>query len=429
MAASVGMGAETGLPSFPGAQGFGCHTPGGRGGEVLFVTNLRDYVPGEESPLPGSLRAACEAKGPRTVVFRVSGTIPLKALLQISEPYLTLAGQTAPGGGICLKDHGTLVRTHDVVIRHMRFRPGDEVGMRLAEVGKKWETDALGGTECSNVVIDHCSTSWANDEVLSFTSCTDITVQWCLITESLNRSTHAKGRHGYGGLVAYMSDGRATQHHNLWAYHSSRCPRPGSGPDCKGPGLLYDFRNNVVFKGGTGYSAKGADKIRMNYVGNFILSSGAFSSTSGVKMYQSGNLHNREDTGWGMIRGQCTRMSEPFNVPAVRTDPAAEAFGRVLADAGATLPVRDAVDKRIVANVKEGRGSLIDTQSQVGGWPELESAPPPVDKDNDGMPDAWEEKHRLRSGVADNNGDIDGDGYTNLEEYLNSTDPRTRDSG
>ena len=411
------------IPAFPGAEGFGADTPGGRGGKVLFVTNLEDYIPGREKPVPGSLRAACLAKGPRTVIFRVAGTIGLKTHLRISEPYLTLAGQTAPGGGICLKNYGTWIKTHDVVVRHLRFRPGDEVGKCLAKEGKPWDTDALSATEFRNIVIDHCSASWANDEVLSLTKGTDITVQWSFITESLNNSTHAKGAHGYGGLVAYMDNGRVTQHHNLWAFHRSRSPRPGSGGDKDAPGLLYDFRNNVVYQGGKGYSRDGVDKIRMNYVGNYISKSGEFSSTPGVGIFLAGNLHNRKATGWDMIRGTYQKAQAPFPVPPVQTDPAESAFERVLATGGAILPQRDAVDRRLVDTIRDGQGSLVDSQAQAGGWPNLPQARPPVDTDQDGMPDAWETEHGLNPHHPGHNEDKDGDGYTNLEEYLNSTHP------
>jgi hypothetical protein len=415
------------LPAFPGAEGFGGYARGGRGGRVLFVTTLRDYELGKEERIPGSLRAACSAKGPRTVIFRVSGTIPLKAPLTIREPYLTLAGQTAPGDGICIKNHGVFIKgTHDIVIRYVRFRPGDTVGRRLANQGEKWATDALAGTRCSNVIIDHCSLSWANDEVLSFTYADDITVQWCFITESLNRSTHPKGRHGFGGLVAYINNGEVTQHHNLWAYHVDRCPRVGSGPDPDKPGLLLDFRNNVIVRGGRGYSAAGSDNVRMNYVANYIRNSGAFSATKGVRMHLSGNLHNGKDTGWKMVRGTCRRMPRPFPTVIVETDSAETAFERVLSSAGAILPIRDAVDSRIAENVRKGTGGIIDSQDQVGGWPELKSAPAPRDEDADGMPDGWETTHGLDVGTADNNGDVDSDGYTNLEEFLNGTDPGSK---
>ena len=411
------------LPAFPGAEGFGSDTPGGRGGKVLFVTNLDDYLPGSETPVPGSLRAACLAKGPRTVVFEVSGTIPLKTYLKISEPYLTLAGQSAPGGGICVKNYGTFIKTHDVVVRHLRFWPGDEVGRQLAKEGKPWDTDALSATECRNIIIDHCSASWANDEVLSLTKGTDITVQWSFITESLNRSTHAKGAHGYGGLVAYMDNGRVTQHHNLWAFHRSRSPRPGSGGDPGSPGLLYDFRNNVIYQGGKGYSRAGVDKIRMNYVGNTILHSGVFSATPGVNMFLDKNLHNGKETGWAMIRGTYQKAQNPFPVATVKTDSAESAYRRVLTSAGAILPIRDAVDQRIVESVREGTGKLIDTQSQAGGWPILEAAHAPADTDRDGMPDGWELKHGLDPHQPGAGQDQDQDGYTDLEEYLNQTDP------
>ena len=152
------------LPAFPGAEGAGANALGGRGGAVLFVTNLEDYQPGKETPIPGSLRAAVDTKGPRTILFRVAGTIPLKATLSVSNPFVTIAGQSAPGGGICLKNHGMNVNTHDVIIRHLRIRPGDEVGRALAKEGKDWSTDALSiNTPSRDVIIDHCSMSWAKE--------------------------------------------------------------------------------------------------------------------------------------------------------------------------------------------------------------------------------------------------------------------------
>jgi len=398
---------------------------GGRGGKVLFVTNLKDYIPGKEPLVPGSLRAAVSTKGPRTVLFRVSGNITLKARLDIKEPYLTLAGQSAPGDGVCLRGYGTLVNGADhVIIRHMRFRPGDLVGKALAKQGKKWETDALSVTKSEDVIIDHCSASWANDEVLSVTYGTRVTVQWSLITESLNNSTHPKGKHGYGGLVAYMEDGKHSQHHNLWAFHISRCPRPGSTQNCKGPGLLYDFRYNTIHMGGKGYSATGYDKIRINYFGNTITNSAVFAATSGVRIYKGHNWHNGKNTGWSMFTGSFKKELKPFTVAKVSTDTPQNAYAKVLSSAGATLPKRDAVDTRVVSAAKAKKGKIIDSQSQVGSWPALASKPPPKDADNDGMPDAWEQKHKLKAGTgADHNGDLDNDGYTNLEEWLNSTNP------
>ncbi|MBD3374571.1 pectate lyase [candidate division KSB1 bacterium] len=412
------------IKAFPQAEGFGAYSQGGRGGQVIFVTNLLDYTE-SESPIPGSLRFACETPGPRTIIFRVSGLIELKTQLVISEPYLTLAGQTAPGNGICIKNYGVaVIGSHDIIIRYMRFRPGDKVGRMWSQKGKHWATDALTVSRSRHIMIDHCSTSWANDEVLSLSSKVDsTTVQWCFITESLTHSTHPKGRHGYGGLVAYICDGRISQHHNLWAYHFSRCPRPGSGADCDGSGLLYDFRNNVIVKGGRGYSVEGRDKIRMNYIGNYILDSIPFATTSGLEMYQSGNLHDRKNSGWQMFLGKCQKKKQPFQVAHIHTDLAEVAFDRVLHFAGACLPVRDRVDSRIVEQILQGGGQLIDSPSAVGGWPHYNSGIPPIDFDSDGMSDEWEIRYGLDSRSADHNLDSDMDGYTHIEEYLNQTHP------
>ncbi|MFO7974236.1 MAG: pectate lyase [Candidatus Hydrogenedentota bacterium] len=416
--------------AFPEAEGFGAFAKGGRGGRVIAVTNLEDYVPGKNEPIPGSLRAACEATGPRIVVFRVSGTIALKATLAITEPYLTLAGQSAPGDGVCLKDHGVSIRdTHDIVIRYLRSRPGDELGITL---------DALStGGGSRNVILDHCSASWANDEVLSVSGAgqDNITVQWCFITESMNESHHEKGAHGYGTLL--RTDGRVTFHHNLYAHHRTRCPRPGTYGDP--PGLLLDFRNNVVYnwRGPAGYSA--ADPVRMNYVGNYLKPGP--STRDKTHAFQVGgpatmlcvadNVVEGVDTkdDWALISGkkEGTRAKTPFDTAPMPTDSAEEAFETVLGNAGATLPKRDAVDARVVQSVHEGTGAIIDSQADVGGWPEYAPASPPADTDQDGMPDKWEKQHGLNpQHPADNTADPDGDGYTNIEEFLNGTDPKAQ---
>ncbi len=423
--------ADGGLPAFPGAEGFGACARGGRGGSVLLVTNLKDYVPGKGAPIPGSLRAACEAKGPRVVVFRVSGTIALAVHLTIKEPCITLAGQSAPGGGVCLKGYGVSVNARDVVIRHLRFRPGDQVGRELAKQGKPWSTDALSmGTGAQNVIFDHCSTSWANDEVLSVSGAgiTNVTVQWCIISESLNQSSHHKGAHGYGTLL--RTNGNVTFHHNLYAHHRSRCPRPGTyGEGC----ILLDFRNNVIYNG-AGYSA--ADPVRMNYIGNYIKRPrGHVFSVGGqtTRMHVEGNHlvggGDRNKDNWQLISNVkgCNKMKAPFPVAAVRTDPAERAFEKVLASCGAILPKRDAADARLIKEIQTGEGGLVNTAEQVGGWPKLAQATAPTDADRDGMPDDWERSHGLDpKRPADAVKDKDGDGYTNIEEWLNGTDPTKR---
>lgn len=411
-------------PAFPGAEGFGAYSKGGRGGRVILVTSLKDYVPRKERSIPGSLRAAVEAKGARMVVFRVSGTIELKGSLSIREPYLTLAGQSAPGGGVCLKSYGTSIGTHDVIVRHVRFRPGDTVGRALAKEGKKWETDALCITAPSrDVIVDHCSTSWANDEVLSVSGAdiTNVTVQWCIISESLNRSTHVKGPHGYGSLI--RTNGNITFHHNLYAFHRSRSPRPGTYGEGS---ILFDFRNNVVHKGGRGYTAE--DPVRMNYVGNYVTKTGSFSATSTATIYFEGNHHD----GGKVVRGRYKKREEAFPAAPVATDAAKEAYRKVIESCGAVLPARDAVDERIVRSVRAGKGGTIDSQKQVGGWPELEGKTSPAP----GHVAAWEvstaggDTKRYRIDLRDRracSGDSDRDGYTDVEEWLNGTDPRKAD--
>ncbi|MBX3176162.1 MAG: pectate lyase [Candidatus Hydrogenedentes bacterium] len=399
------------LPAFPGAEGAGAFTPGGRGGVVLFVTTLEDYAPGD-TPIAGSFRAAVDTPGPRTILFRVSGTIELKAALSVQEPFVTIAGQSAPGGGVATKNHGVVIRTHDVIVRHLRCRPGDEVGRALAKEGRDWSTDALSiAAPSRNVILDHCSASWANDEVLSVSGAgiTDVTVQWCIISESLNESTHGKGQHGYGSLI--RANGAVSFHHNLYAFHRSRSPRPGTYGEGS---ILFDFRNNVMYQGGQGYSAE--DPVRMNFVGNHHPDT-PFNATDTCEHYSDANV--------GAIRGGKPRAI-PFDTAPVTTTSADAARAAVLDGAGAILPARDAADARVIALVRAGNGALLDRVEDAGGWPRLEGAAPPADRDGDGMPDAWEAAHGLDPDTPDHNGDPDGDGYTNLEEFLNGTDPMVR---
>jgi pectate lyase len=415
-AAASASGAELPQRAFPTAEGFGAYSRGGRGGKVLFVTNLNDAG-------PGSFREACMTQGPRTVLFRVSGRIDLKSRLVIREPFLTIAGQSAPGEGICLSGMDFIVSTNNVIIRYLRSRPGDKM---------PGERDAFSLTGVDNVIVDHCSASWGIDEQLSTWRSKTVTVQWCLITEALHNSHHSKGNHGFGSLI--QCEG-ATYHHNLYAHNRSRNPRPGSG--------TVDFRNNVIYdwNGMAGYAED--NKHRVNYVGNYLkpgpstVDSRNIGFHTGMKdtyYFVQGNVfeglvaEGEEDDRIFRVRNGGNLVDQPVEAPAVRTDTATAAFERVLADAGATLPKRDSVDARIVEQVRSGGGRLIDSQDQVGGWPELRSEPAAADADNDGMPDAWEAPRGLNpSDPADTNADGDGDGYTNLEEFLNGTDPKSRD--
>jgi pectate lyase len=423
---SAGWAAEK-LPAFPGAEGFGAFTAGGRGGKVLLVTNLEDFS-GPGKPIAGSLRAAIMANGPRTIVFRVSGIIPLRAPLKISEPYLTVAGQTAPGAGVCLKNFGLSINTHDVVLRHLRVRPGDELGPALRKQGKSFEPDGISiNVPSRNVILDHCSVSWAIDECLSVSGAgiTDVTVQWCIISESLHESFHAKGAHGYGSLL--RANGNLSFHHNLYAHHSSRSPRPGTYGDGS---VLLDFRNNVIHDS-MGYSAK--DPVRMNYVANYIQRPRRHVFQVGgeqTRLYVEGNHlvdgGERNRDPWELISGEqdVNRAKTPFLVSAVVTQSAHQAYEAIVASGGATLPRRDAVDARVIRQLQEKMGGLINSQSEVGGYPELHSEAAAPDADEDGLPDAWEKQHGLDPASAkDASGDSDGDGYTNVEEFLNATDP------
>ncbi len=447
------------LRAFPGAEGFGAYTPGGRGGKVHVVTTLEDYDT-KEPPFPGSLRGAIRAKGPRIVVFAVSGTIHLKKRLRIEEPYLTIAGQTAPGDGICLADMGTTVVTHDIVLRHLRFRHGDRGD----------DADSLWFRNAQNVIVDHCSVCWGMDECFSFTKSTrDVTAQWCIISEGLNAH-----HHGYGSLIAPDSDSRMSFHHNLYADNFGRSPRAGSRLDAAHPNIdfLFDYRNNVHFNWGTGYDW-GAwavygkaenENVDFNFIGNYTIAGPDTSveatlekgftprfelTTAGFRqaalsshqktsrIFQSGNKIDSNangkldgiDNGWAMIYGQYTKMDQPFAVPAefaVTTDPVDAAYERVLANAGATPWRRDAVDRRIIEGVRRQNGRVINSQAEVGGWPELKSAPAPVDSDGDGIPDEWEKAHGLNPLDPSDAAQPakDGSGYSNIEVYIESLVPR-----
>jgi hypothetical protein len=424
-----------GVPAFPGAEGFGAQSLGGRGGQVLKVTNLDDSG-------PGSLRAAVEAKGPRIVVFDVSGTIALLSRLTVKNPDLTLAGQTAPGAGICLKDHELVVQADHVVIRFLRVRPGDNAGVEL---------DALWVSKGRNVIIDHCSVSWGVDETLSVASSEntlgDVTVQWCMITESLNCSLHEKGCHGYGSLVRGGWGQGITYHHNLYAHHRGRSPRPGNyNPASLDPnGLIFDFRNNLVYDwmgSYAGYNDDTNSMTRMNLVGNYYVqgpsSTGRTAFRERCPFSRAFFASNAMDgvvpaDPWDLVRiegfnqAQILAYKQGVAIPCaeVSTDDPLTAYTKVLAEAGATLPQRDAVDTRIVAEVVSGTGRIIDDEQDVGAWPVLVSAAPQPDADGDGMPDSWELAHGLDPhDPSDATKDPTGGGYTAIEEYINGLAPQ-----
>ena len=406
------------LPAFPGAEGFGANTAGGRGGRVIAVTSLADSG-------PGTLRAATEAAGPRIVVFRVGGLIDLVKPLRITEPFVTIAGQTAPGDGICLRGSELSIQTHDVVVRHIRVRPGDILGA---------EVDAVNiGGESHDVILDHVSATWSVDESLSPSGAVrNITVQWCLIGESLRKSVHKKGEHGYGSLV--RAAGGVTLHHNLWVKNTARNPRLGDNYG-KPPFPLFDVRNNVMYNWGGICSGMTGDDLRANYVGNY-LKPGADSSgrppivlteTAQVRYFLDGNVvvgrpeQTRDKAAmFAPGKGRVELMAAPFDTAPVRTTSAEAAYEEVLAQVGALLPTRDSVDHRIIEEVRTGQGRIIDSQKEVGGWPVYRNGVPLADSDGDGMPDAWESGRGLNPKDPADGAKISASGYSNVETYLNS---------
>ena len=424
--------AEKEIPAFPGAQGFGAMAPAGRGGRVIEVTNLRDSG-------PGSLREACYAAGARTIVFRVAGIIELETDIKISHGLVTIAGQTAPGDGVCLKGATLRICTHDVVVRFMRCRVGDgEVGTNP----QNRDSLKIEGTRVRNVVVDHCSMSWSIDEnVSTWATPRDVTIQWCIIAEALYQSRHPKGPHSMALLVGDRST-RMTFHHNLLAHNHWRNPlMQGRGDHL----AEYDFRNNVIYNYGK-FCSVARGRIRLNYEANFV-KPGPTSvdpneldidmdrkTNAWPQIFMAGNIGPNCPEGssdnWRMVRdmaelGQSKlRVMQRFPFPVVTTEAAKDAYRAVLRAAGATKPRRDAVDARIVKDVEAGTGKVINSQDEVGGWPQYESGTPLPDSDRDGMPDEWERLHGFDPrDTNDGARDRDGDGYTNVEEFLNGTRP------
>ncbi|TCN38329.1 pectate lyase [Kribbella orskensis] len=425
-AGAVAGAAEDRIPAFPGAEGAGKWAKGGRGGSVYEVTTLNDSG-------PGSLRDAVSGSD-RTVVFRVSGTIQLQSQLLIAGNNLTIAGQTAPCGGICLSGHSTGIKggAHDIVIRYLRFRLGD----LNAIADDAFNTNVPGSVspEIRNLIIDHCSFSWAVDECLSPYGNFDVTVQWCIVAEGLALSAHPKSRHGYGGI---WGGERNSYHHNLIAHQGGRQPRFGY---TEGINLEVDHRNNVVYDHGytSVYGGEWANGI--NIVGNYYkpgpstladVAPVILSANRGGQWYVDGNhvdghpdvtAHNRRGVRYPI--GGIAELAEPVRfADEIDAQTPAKAYEAVLASAGAILPRRDAADARIVNDVRNGTGRLINSQKEVGGFPPLVSAEPPVDSDHDGIPDWWEKANGLDPADPSDAQKIAPNGYTYLENYLNSIVP------
>ncbi len=518
------------IPAFPGAEGFGMYTTGGRGGAVYHVTTLEDT--NEE----GSFRWAIGQSGQRTIVFDVSGTIMLQSELKLRNGNVTIAGQTAPGDGVCIANYPFVISAPNVIIRYMRFRLGNEA---LKTNKNAHEGDGLGGMDSRNIIVDHCSVSWSIDECLSVYGSRNITVQWCYVTHSLLNSGHSKGNHGYGGN---WGGAGASYHHNLLAHHSSRTPRLGPRPGTQTDERM-DLRNNVIYNfGGNGcyggegmnvnivnnyykpgpYSPSGSkgkriaapgirtvdyclDKTNMqqnyyratgiavaasqvsggrdadkgNYVkigttkfyidmekntidvtdanGNTVKCTVPWNSWKPMlhtwgQLYVTGNVNPSYDDvtadNWTLgIYDQIDKsgndrtftdetntwmkLSSPIAFPTTTTHTAEVAFDRVVDYAGASLH-RDEYDSYIAQETKEGtflfgtNKGIINTQDAIKyadghtGWPTLESEPAPADTDGDGMPDEWESANGLDPLSAEDGPAVAANGYTNLENYLNS---------
>ena len=449
-----------GVPAFPGAWGGGMFTTGGRGGKVIAVTNLKDSG-------PGSLRAAIDAQGPRIVVFHVAGIIELKSNLSINGPDITIAGQSAPGDGICIAGASLDINTHNVILRHLRVRRGITSGGQ--------GSDNIGGNPHHHIIVDHCSTSWGRDENLSLyrfmelrqdptsgqtvrvkNPVSNLTIQYCISSEGM------KPGHEFGGTWGGRD---ATFHHNLFACNTGRNPSIGMSGE-------FDYRNNVIFNWRHRTMDGGDETSLVNVINNYykpgpatnenMLSTiakveqrdmlspggrfkGGWYPETGKrpgKWYVAGNIveGHPEVTAdnWKGMKLQdgagtldMARVNSPFEGWPTNQQTALQAFDEVLANSGATLPRRDAVDQRVIEMVRTGKvttgNGIISDPDQVGGYPEytFSSDDVPADTDIDGMPDDWERGNGLNPASAtDNSRDTDGDGYTNVEEYLNATDPR-----
>jgi hypothetical protein len=461
-------------PAFPGAEGWGRYATGGRGGNVYYVTSLEDNT---DSPAPGTFRYAVNQSGPRTILFALSGTIHLSSAITISNGDLTIAGQSAPGDGICLADFPLNISANNVIIRFIRVRMGD---LKLTDADG---CDAMGGRGIQNVIVDHCSCSWSTDECVSFYGVNHFTLQWCFISESLRVSKHTKGAHGYGAIWGGY---QASFHHNFLVHHSSRTPRLGSFYGAYDGQEDTDLRNNVLYNHG-GNACYGGEGMRGNIV-NCYYKPGPASRTGerrgqiiaiGVnstdhlrprwgQWYIAGNVINSSNSAnpmdtyerratnnnwaYGVLpfinRASITdtdlanlQTSCPFDPGEVTTHSAEEAYKKVLTYGGCSLS-RDTIDKRLVHEAQTGTTTFtesrstdplpgyIDTPTDLrpadadstwSPWPTLASLEAPKDTDLDGLPDTWEEAHGLRKTYRLDARTINpATGYSYLEEYLNS---------
>ena len=452
--------AQDKLLAFPGAEGGGCYVTGGRGGKVYHVTTLED-----DAKNPGSLRYAVDQKGPRTIVFDVAGTIELKSDLVVNNGDLTIAGQTAPGDGICLRNYCFHIKTDNVIVRYIRSRLGDDSGA---------ETDAAWARNQKDIIVDHCSFSWSVDETASFYGVENFTMQWCYITESLAASTHVKGAHGYGGL---WGGNKASYHHHLLAHHYSRTPRL-VGNDEFPEKCLIDMRNNVIYNWGPVLGCYGGGGGSYNFVNNyykpgpatnekpaiagritqagvddtffehgvFYLSGNRFDYTSpylGSKAQQNAKASDEDNyEGLHIVESEYATKDDyiadrEFVVRPTTTHTAEIAYEKVLRYGGCCLR-RDAVDERVANDVRTGgysyvsgdkgsngsTGGLIDAPEDVGGYVEYTATElemrNKLDSDGDGIPDNWEDMYGLDSADPSDALTTHKSGYSWFEYYLST---------
>lgn len=436
--------------AFPGAEGYGKYATGGRGGKVWVVTNLNDDG-------PGSLREAVQDNKPRIVVFAVSGTIHLKSKLNI-KGNITIAGQTAPGDGICLADQPVSIAGDNVIVRYLRIRMGDKY-QNLGEVAGSGHDDALSASRRNHIIIDHCSLSWSTDEVLSVYAGDSTTIQWCMIYEPLNYSYHFEAgdtdfeHHGYGGI---WGGRHLSAHHNLFAHCLSRTPRFDGIRNA--PEEFVHFSNNVIYNWGHNnmYAGEGG---RYNIIANYYKAGPNTNKKVQFQIANPGKVAARQiPFGYWFVQSNYVQGSmevsannalgvrfsdaqpgdaekylvkQPFDTEPVTTHKATQACDLVLRHAGAVLPVRDTLDARIVREVEKGKGRIIDVQGgfahgtpfeqTINAWPVLNSIPAPSDTDADGMPDAWEDANGLNKHSANDAAGYTLDKrYTNIEVYINS---------
>lgn len=464
------------LPAFPGAEGFGMYTTGGRGGKVYHVTTLEDNG---KTSLKGSLRWANAQAGPRIIVFDVSGTIFLKSALKINEN-TTIEGQTAPGDGICIADYPVTLNSNTIT-RYLRFRLGNR---QVAH----HEGDGLGGMDLHDVMVDHCSVSWSIDECLSVYGSKNLTVQWCLVGQSLKNAGHSKGAHGYGGN---WGGSGATYHHNLLAHHESRVPRLGPRQSTQTDERM-DLRNNVFYNW-AGNGCYGGEGMNVNIVNNYYKAGPATLKRSaliqrriagiGIRTteytHHGTNKANEWDKMWHVwgdfyVRGNVNSAhadvtkdnwtygiynqidnskvdntytqrtkdticsTTPLAFYPVTTETAYEAYDKVLAYAGASLH-RDAVDRLLADDVRNGTATytgkgngktpgIINSQNDMKPtdagedwtpWPTLQQGLSPTDTDGDGMPDEWETANGCDPTI-DDAAMLAANGYANIENYANS---------